>query len=570
MADISRIKTINGTTYDIKDAVARKKADIYYVPASDTDATAGVWTGSLDGLSAYYDGLTIIFVPKVAGVTGGVTLNINSLGAVPCYLTDKGAIAVLTTHYPVGTPIPFTYVDGKFIHADYSRANDNTTNISTLNYGSAHFVANSAIYRYQLLFQMDDDTLTPLNNVSNGYSKTNKAILTNVEFDPFKPIRYYYATTTVAANGTLGGASLVFMYATVDLRYSLNISATVNALSAGSDVYMKVSPQENGKVKLAAAFPLTQVLPVSDDGYWYIFLGRAYSTYQINLYPEHPVYKHNGTSVVQIFYGTSEFETASHASSTYAPKASPVFTGSISLGRKENTTVGSGSVAEGSGVTASGNNSHAEGYNTTASAASCHAEGISTNASEAYAHAEGYETAASNIASHAEGNGTTASGNASHAEGQDSVASGLAAHAEGETCTASNEYSHAEGYHTTAAGSRSHAEGTYTLASGSFSHAQGRYTIASGLGTHVFGEHNIDSNASVASNPSYRGTMVEIVGNGLSPTQRSNARTLDWSGNETLAGTLTCQTSITIGNTTITEAQLATLVSLAAANGVSF
>jgi len=34
-------------------------------------------------------------------------------------------------------------------------------------------------------------------------------------------------------------------------------------------------------------------------------------------------------------------------SSVYAPIASPNFTGSISLGRKANTTVGGGSVAEG-------------------------------------------------------------------------------------------------------------------------------------------------------------------------------------------------------------------------------
>jgi len=53
--------------------------------------------------------------------------------------------------------------------------------------------------------------------------------------------------------------------------------------------------------------------------------------------------------------------------SVYAPKASPVFTGSISLGRKSNTTNGSNSIAVGTDVTASGTNAHAEGYNTTAS-----------------------------------------------------------------------------------------------------------------------------------------------------------------------------------------------------------
>jgi hypothetical protein len=36
-----------------------------------------------------------------------------------------------------------------------------------------------------------------------------------------------------------------------------------------------------------------------------------------------------------------------------------------------------------------------------------------------------------------------------------------------------------------------------------------------------------------------KGNYVEIVGNGTADNARSNARTLDWSGNEVLAGKLT-------------------------------
>lgn len=93
----------------------------YYVVGPDTDTTAGTWTGVCSDITSYYDGLTIIYVPHVAGAST-TKLNINGLGAIQCYLTDKGAIAALTTHYPIGTPIPFTYVNGKFIHADYSSA----------------------------------------------------------------------------------------------------------------------------------------------------------------------------------------------------------------------------------------------------------------------------------------------------------------------------------------------------------------------------------------------------------------------------------------------------------------
>ena len=107
--------------------------------------------------------------------------------------------------------------------------------------------------------------------------------------------------------------------------------------------------------------------------------------------------------------------------------------------------------------------------------------------------------------------------------------------AEGGAVTASGEYSHAEGGAVTASGEYSHAEGKNTTASGSASHVEGFYTVANHRSQHVFGEYNI-SDASTAQAVD-RGNYVEIVGNGTSAT-RSNARTLDWNGNEQLAGNL--------------------------------
>ena len=143
-----------------------------------------------------------------------------------------------------------------------------------------------------------------------------------------------------------------------------------------------------------------------------------------------------------------------------------------------------------------------------------------------YSHAEGYQTTASGYyGSHTEGRGTTASGENSHAEGRDTTASG--------------QHSHAEGYQTTASGYYgSHAEGYQTTASGNYgSHAEGYNTIANHKSQHVFGDYNIADPS--PNNPGARGNYVEIVGNGATSSARSNARTLDWSGNEMLTGTLT-------------------------------
>ena len=159
-------------------------------------------------------------------------------------------------------------------------------------------------------------------------------------------------------------------------------------------------------------------------------------------------------------------------SDLFAPKASPVFTGSISLGRKDGTTVGDKSFAVGQDVTASGSTAHAEGVSTAATWNSAHAEGAFTEASGYTAHAEGFEADALGAASHAEG----------------------------------------------------------------------WYTKATHKAQHVFGEYNAEDGSTNSS--SKRGNYVEIVGNGQLPSgtttpTRSNARTLDWDGNEELAGDLT-------------------------------
>lgn len=203
--------------------------------------------------------------------------------------------------------------------------------------------------------------------------------------------------------------------------------------------------------------------------------------------------------------------------------------------------------------------SHAEGFNTVSKGGASHAEGLNTIASGVGSHAEGGDTTASGTQSHAEGNNTTASGNYSHTEGNNTIASAGYSHAEGYGTTASSDGSHAEGASTTASGTYSHAEGGGTMASGDCSHAEGSSTIAKNKSQHVYGEYNIEDPSSNLGN--LRGTYVEIVGNGTGNNARSNARTLDWSGNESLQGSLTLGKG-TADEITITAAQLKALIAL--------
>jgi hypothetical protein len=131
-----------------------------------------------------------------------------------------------------------------------------------------------------------------------------------------------------------------------------------------------------------------------------------------------------------------------------------------------------------------------------------------------------------------------ASGVGAHSEGEYTAAAGEASHAEGGDTSATGNRSHAEGDLSRARGAATHAEGHNTEASGVYSHAEGEGTATTHKSQHVFGRYN---NVDSSTNSVYQyGNYVEIVGNGTDDT-RSNARTLDWNGNEWLAGTLTAK-----------------------------
>lgn len=200
---------------------------------------------------------------------------------------------------------------------------------------------------------------------------------------------------------------------------------------------------------------------------------------------------------------------------------------------EDTTASGYWAHAEGTGSSAEGHVSHAEGQSTTASGRVSHAEGWGADARGDYSHAEGYYTTASQDSSHAEGKNSYAYGKASHAEGQDTSADGDCSHAEGKNTSADGTYSHAEGCNTTASGLGSHAEGQATAASGSESHAEGGGTVAIGSCQHVQGKYNIEQGR--VNNPLVS-DYAHIVGNGTSDTNRSNAHTLDWSGNAWFSG----------------------------------
>lgn len=255
----------------------------YDTGASDT---AGTWTVTIPGITTLTEGLTIKIRLKTSynGTTN--TLNLNGLGAKTIYFRYGNK---LTSHYAKNSVLALTYTTDAI-----SSGNDRTgwiieniydsTNTYQLRKYYTRYKTKSALYRYMICFINKDDELIPANNVSNS-TATTKA-LTTESFMLSKGIYYYNSTTTVAAAGYTGNATLYQQLGLVDLRYSFNTGTT---LTTNKPVYLVVTPQADGQVKLAST-PIVQALPTNTINNLYIFLGTAYDTYRIELTIDHPVY----------------------------------------------------------------------------------------------------------------------------------------------------------------------------------------------------------------------------------------------------------------------------------------
>ena len=224
------------------------------------------------------------------------------------------------------------------------------------------------------------------------------------------------------------------------------------------------------------------------------------------------------------------------------------------------------------------------------------AEGESNLVSAYAGHGEGYHNTVGGMCNHAEGDGNTVTaggaGNsygASHVEGElNTISTGRAthSHAEGKSNTISGQNSHAEGLSNTVGGDDAHAEGKSNTIKGNYSHVEGESNTETDNGTYTSGSHHnhlegyqniirplinnggtyyghIEGHGNIIENNSddvpesvhvggrgnigkysyqtvigkYNATTDKpfIIGKGTADNARSNALTVDWSGNVDIA-----------------------------------
>ncbi len=219
---------------------------------------------------------------------------------------------------------------------------------------------------------------------------------------------------------------------------------------------------------------------------------------------------------------------------TKADKTDTVLDTTLSCGRKDNTSVGSASLAFGVNTEASGYYSVALGLNTTAESQGAYAEGKGTVA-HYIAHAEGENSQALSSWSHAQNLSTQAKGAASSANGRETIATGADSFVFGKY-NAEDSYAN---WPTWVAGT-SYAVGDRVKRNLNVQNTPTdvgyHCKVANSDETFTNSHWELDG---------YHMNFVEIVGNGTEDEDPSthemvrngsNARALDWNGNEFLQG----------------------------------
>lgn len=303
MAYIQSITTTENQTYDIKSKVT---AAIPYGEC-DSTSTSTAFTATVDGITALYDGVTVLLKNGVVTSASGFTININGLGAKPVYNNMETGNDITptaptrdTTIFNINYTMLLVYSSdivsggGWICYRGYD-ANTNTIGYQLRTNSTVMTVTDTARY-YKLYFTSANGKQWVPASVDSTNNTTSARAVNQRPIDPFGRIVYTSANTNYAAGANLAATTIWDQYV-LALGYSFNRTGAALTLTLKEPVYVKCAPQTNGSAIMDADTPIVQTLPSTKDGKIYIFLGVAYSATNIELYPNHPVYWHDGTGI---------------------------------------------------------------------------------------------------------------------------------------------------------------------------------------------------------------------------------------------------------------------------------
>jgi hypothetical protein len=280
------------------DSNAIKTTGIPFGICDDT-STATNFTVTVPGIYKLEDGVCCMVKNGVVTSASGFTLNVNGLGGKPCY-SNLAAATRDTTLFNINYTMLFVYDSTRVEGGCWICYRGYDANTNTIGYqvrsNSYSLPASQKFYRYRLLFTSADGSHFVPANTSSSTNATASRAVNQTPINPFGTIVYYGTTAAVDANARPSASTLWVLY-TLSLGYSFNRTGAALTLDDWAPVYVKCAPQTDGSAIIDDTTPYVQVLPTTDDGYIYIFLGVAYNATSIELSITHPVYYHDGTGI---------------------------------------------------------------------------------------------------------------------------------------------------------------------------------------------------------------------------------------------------------------------------------
>ena len=285
MSSISTITTVEGDVYDIR------ASGIPYGHC-DSTSTSTAFTATVPGVTSLHDGVCALIKNGVVTSAEGCTLNINGLGAKPLYSSMSAATRV-TTMFSVNYTILVVYDETRVSGGCWVVYYGYYTSTNSIGYqvrtNSTVRNTTDAFRYYKILFSSPDNTKWVPAASSTANSATSAKTVNQRPINPFGEIVYCSGTTSYAANAAISATSIWQQY-TLTLGYSFNRTGAALVLTTKKPVYVKCAPQSDGSAIIDADTPYVQDLPSTADGKIYIWLGIAYSTTQIELTINHPIF----------------------------------------------------------------------------------------------------------------------------------------------------------------------------------------------------------------------------------------------------------------------------------------
>lgn len=276
----------------------------------DATSTKTEFKATVPGIYKLEDGVCCMLENGVVTSASGFTLDVNELGAKPCY-TNLAAATRDTTIFNVAYTMLFVYDEtrvegGCWVCYRGYDANTNTIGYQLRGNSATMDVSDTARY-YKIYFTSADNTKWVPASVNSTNNATSARPVNQRPINPFGRIVYTSANTNYTAGSNLAATTAWEQY-TLVLGYSFNRTGAALTLTSERPVYVKCTPQSDDSAIIDADTPIVQSLPNTNDGKIYIFLGIAYSATNIELFSHHPVYYHNGNNI-KLWTGNRDYYT---------------------------------------------------------------------------------------------------------------------------------------------------------------------------------------------------------------------------------------------------------------------